>query len=125
MNQLRWLTFGVGSLHEYASTEHDYRGDYEGWMRSGTSRHAWHVTRYAARESDVTMHEHGDTRVFPVDTRVESAGRMTMQAHLKIELKGKVRPRVFFHDDTERETSLVHIGFIGPHDLVPVASHKA
>ena len=113
----------LGSLHEYATTEHLHRGDYEAWTHSRVSEHAWYINRIAMRESDVTMHRHAKTRVFPVDTRVSSDGCIEMQAHLKIELKGKVRPRVFFYDDTEGETGLVHIGFIGPHDLVPVASH--
>ncbi len=114
----------LGSLHEYATTEHAYRGDYEAWTKSRVSEHAWHINRIAMHESEATMHRHGETRVFPVDTRVDGGGRITMQAHLKIEMKGSVRPRVFFFDDTEGETGLVHIGFIGPHDLVPVASHK-
>jgi len=123
-NWLRDTWRAIGSLHEYASTDHEFRGDYLGWTRSGTSRHAWHVSRIAMSESDVTMQRHGATREFPVDTRIEPSGRLEMQAHLKIEATGKVRPRVFFHDDTEGETGLVHIGFIGPHDLVPVAAHK-
>ena len=114
----------LGSLHEYATTEHGYRGDYEGWTESGISEHAWYLNRIAMHESEATMGRHGETRVFPVDTRVDPSGRIAMEAHLKIALKGSVCPRVFFHDDTEGETGLVHIGFIGPHDLVPVASYK-
>ena len=123
-NWLRDTWRALGSLHEYASTDHEYRGDYLGWLQNGVSRHAWYVNRVAMRESESTMHRHGETRMFSVDQRVEPSGRIEMQAHLKIEETGKVRPRVFFHDDTEGETGLVHIGFIGPHDLVPVASYK-
>lgn len=123
-NWLRDTWRAIGSLHEYASTDHEFRGDYLGWTRSGASRHAWHISRIAMSESDVTMQRHGATREFPIDTRIDPSGRIEMQAHLKIEATGKVRPRVFFRDDTEGETGLVHIGFIGPHDLVPVASHK-
>ena len=70
------------------------------------------------------MAKHGETRVFPVDPAVSVQERISMQAHLKVSLKGKDSVRIFFHDDTEGETGLVHVGFIGPHDLVPVASHK-
>ena len=43
-----------------------------------------------------------------------------MQAHLKIsEGGGDLAPRIDFHDDTMGETKRVHVGFVGPHHLVP------
>ena len=114
----------LGSLHEYASSEHEYHGNFLAWTQNSQSKYAWHSSRIAMHESDVTMQQHGDTRVFPVDRKVDPSGMKEMQAHLKIQAKGSISPRVFFYDDTEGETGLVHIGFIGPHDLVPVASFK-
>ncbi len=114
----------LGSLHEYASSDHEFRGDYLRWTSESKDPRVWHVSRIAMRESESTMHKHGATRVFPVDTQVDPSGLIEMQAHLKIQAKGSISPRIFFYDDTEGETGLVHIGFIGPHDLVPVSSHK-
>jgi hypothetical protein len=43
-----------------------------------------------------------------------------MLAHIKsIQGGGMQIPRIYFHDDTKGKTGKVHIGFIGPHDLVP------
>jgi hypothetical protein len=43
-----------------------------------------------------------------------------MYSHLKIAEGGKdLAPRVYFHDDTDGSTGKVHIGFIGPHYLMP------
>ena len=59
-------------------------------------------------------------RVFPVDSAVDSSGRVQMLAHLKIaEGGGNLAPRVYFHDDTSGVTGKVHIGLVGPHYLVP------
>ena len=47
---------------------------------------------------------------------------MFMEAHLKVaEGGGMLAPRIYFHDDTghNSNTRMVHVGFFGPHDLVP------
>jgi hypothetical protein len=45
-----------------------------------------------------------------------------MVAHAKIQARGSGHiPRVFFYDDTRGETQKIHIGFIGPHYLVPTS----
>ena len=61
-----------------------------------------------------------ESRVFRVDTALASSGAVTMLAHLKIsEGGGSLAPRVYFHDDTGGVTGKVHVGFVGPHYLVP------
>jgi hypothetical protein len=48
---------------------------------------------------------------------------MVMVAHAKIQIRGGGNiPRIFFYDDTKGPTRKVHIGFIGPHELVPTSS---
>ena len=43
-----------------------------------------------------------------------------MHAHLKVaEGGGQNIPRIYFYDDAKGGTGKVHIGFIGPHRLVP------
>lgn len=60
------------------------------------------------------------TRIFKVETAVAPSGEITMLAHLKIsEGGGNLAPRVYFHDDTSGVTGKVHVGFVGPHYLVP------
>ena len=61
-----------------------------------------------------------DARCFPVDRRVDESGKIHMYAHLKIaEGGGNLAPRVYFLDDTAGTTGKVHVGFVGPHYLVP------
>lgn len=60
------------------------------------------------------------TRIFDVDSRVETSGKISMLAHLKIsEGGGPLAPRVYFYDDTNGKTGMVHVGLVGPHSLVP------
>lgn len=60
------------------------------------------------------------TRIMKVDSTVQESGEITMLAHLKIsEGGGNLAPRVYFYDDTGGPTRKVHVGFIGPHYLVP------
>ncbi|HCG54650.1 hypothetical protein [Brevibacterium sp.] len=59
-------------------------------------------------------------RVFKVAKAVDPSGEMLMRAHLKIsEGGGDLAPRVYFYDDTAGKTGRVHVGFVGPHYLVP------
>lgn len=64
-----------------------------------------------------------DTRVFAVSKSLDSSGLLRMEAHAKIRPKGDGRiPRVYFFDDTKGATKKMHIGFIGPHFLVPTST---
>ena len=59
-------------------------------------------------------------RDLPIDKSISSAGITEMLAHIKsIQGGGMQIPRIYFHDDTKGRTGKVHVGFIGPHDLVP------
>jgi len=59
-------------------------------------------------------------RVFGLSEQANPSGRMYMESHLKIsEGGGDLAPRIYFLDDTEGATGLVHIGSVGPHHLVP------
>jgi len=61
-----------------------------------------------------------NARVFDISKQVEPAGSLYMEAHTKPVIGGGMQvPRIYFQDDTKGRTGLVHIGFIGPHDLVP------
>ena len=118
-NWLRDTWMALGSLHEYASTDHRFH-NYMAWTKHSNSDHRLSEHRVSMSESESTMNTFRETRVFPVDPRVDPSGYVEMQAHLKIQSKGSISPRVHFFDDTEGETGLVHIGYIGPH--LPIAS---
>ena len=57
-------------------------------------------------------------RMFRISTDVSPSGTIYMQAHLKIATGGgNLAPRIYFHFDDEQ--CRVHVGFFGPHKLVP------
>lgn len=61
-----------------------------------------------------------ERRLLPIDMRVDPSGRIEMLAHIKsVEGGGMQIPRVYFFDDTKGVTGKIHVGFIGPHDLMP------
>jgi hypothetical protein len=81
--------------------------------------------KVAMRESDPTQNDHAlrAKRVFDVATAVDPTGMKLMLSHVKIQLRGGSQiPRLYFHDDTRGSTGKIHIGFIGPHYLVPASS---
>lgn len=59
-------------------------------------------------------------RMLPVSVEVEPTGQLMMEAHLKIQGGGgPLIPRLYFHDDTGGRTGKMHVGFYGPHALMP------
>lgn len=70
--------------------------------------------KLAPTETAMTMQRFGAARVFPVPTRVDPSGSITMTAHFKLARIGMVSPRLYFHDDYHG-SSTVYVGYIGPH----------
>ncbi len=111
------------ALQAYAEQGRSRGGNFADWCLKGESEHVWYPDRLALHESDSTMSTHGDKRVFAVDRRVEETGETVMEAHIKVTVQGNENiPRIHFHDDTSGVTKRIHIGFIGPHSLVPTAN---
>lgn len=97
-------------------------------LRTNLDFKAWCTKTGKFADSKVAMHEaetteHSESlmadRVFPVMEGLNSSGKMMMRTHIKIQARGKgIIPRLYFHDDTRGRTGKIHVGFIGPHDLV-------
>ncbi|MGW5339839.1 hypothetical protein ACWEQD_15660 [Rhodococcus pyridinivorans] len=99
------------------------RGGFWEWCASGPVD-GWPATdkklSMTEGEGVQTRKKLSRTRVFDVDPAVDPTGRLTMLAHLKVaEGGGNIVPRIYFHDDTGGKTRKVHVGFVGPHYLVP------
>lgn len=115
---------GLRALAAYAQARgRGFQGQFWDWCTRGEPL-AWPATtkKLAMSESDTVMNndKFAAARVFEVDPLVQPSGRITMQSHLKIsEGGGNLAPRVYFHDDTGGKTGKVHVGFVGPHHLVP------
>lgn len=115
---------GLRALAEYVKARRiGFGGGFWEWCERGDPG-AWPATtkKLAMRESESVANNSrwAKAREFPIDTRVSPDGLQYMESHLKIsEGGGDLAPRVYFHDDTAGPTGKVHIGFVGPHYLVP------
>lgn len=115
---------GFRALAAYAEERaNGFDGNFWSWCERGAPL-AWPATtkKLALRESETVRNNDRfvEARRFPVDPAVEASGRLYMEAHLKIsEGGGDLAPRVYFHDDTAGVTRQIHVGFVGPHHLVP------
>ena len=94
------------------------------WCDADRSPYGWPASpkKLAMRESESVMSNDRlrRMRLFPVDLKVDPAGRVEMQAHLKIAEGGNHQiPRIYFYDDRKGATGKVHIGYFGPHRHVP------
>lgn len=120
--QEAWL--GLRALDEYARNAEEFAGGFWEWCEHGEAEHRWPATqkKLAMRESR-TVSESRDLRrlrEFEISTEVKATGSVLMEAHLKVvEGGGQHIPRIYFYDDAKGGTGKVHIGFIGPHRLVP------
>ncbi|MGO4600385.1 hypothetical protein [Terrabacter sp. 2YAF2] len=99
------------------------KGGFWEWCASGPLL-GWPATTKKLSMTESESVQNNDklrrTRVFKVDSAVNESNEITMLAHLKVsEGGGNLAPRIYFHDDTGGTTGMVHVGFIGPHHLVP------
>ena len=121
----RELWKGLRALNAYAEESEFFQGGFWEWCEHSNNEHnVWPATpkKLAMSESDTVMNSGPlrRTRRFLVDSGVEPSGYVVMEAHLKIaEGGGQHIPRLHFHDDSKGRTRNIHIGFIGPHRLVP------
>lgn len=116
---------GLQALAAYAKDRANGwdKGGFWEWCASGPPL-GWPATpkKLAMTESETVQNSDKlrRTRVLSIDREVEASGEILMLAHLKIaEGGGNLAPRVYFHDDTNGSTRMVHIGLVGPHHLVP------
>ena len=110
------------ALNQYAQQAQDFNGSFYTWCAESGSPYAWPTKKLAMKESDSVRNnpKYYEPRVRSVDTAVHPDGKMFMDKHIKVaEGGGPLIPRILFEDDTGRKTRKVHIGFFGPHDLVP------
>ena len=110
------------ALDQYAQVAQEFNGGFYTWCAESGSPYAWPPKKLAMTESESVRNnpKYYEPRVRPVDTAVHPDGKMYMEAHIKVaEGGGPLIPRIYFEDDTGRATKKIHIGFFGPHDLVP------
>lgn len=113
--------FASMERYGHAIAKGKFNGNYLSWCQFAGD---YSDQKIAMNESESTLADPQlrVTRVFAISKEVESSGMKLMVAHAKIQPKGGSQiPRVFFHDDTKGATGKMHIGFVGPHFLVPTS----
>ena len=125
--QTSWV--GLRALHSYAERPPSFAGGFWEWSEHGDTLYRWPASpkKLAMSEAEGTQNDerYALKRYFAVDESVDPSGTILMEAHLKIaEGGGSNIPRIYFYDDTRGDTGKVHIGFIGPHRLVPNPSRS-
>ena len=99
-----------------------FSGSFVQWCQTSGSEHKISTKFVSMTESDWVRSNPRcrACRVLPIDPRVAGSTEIEMFAHLKtVQGGGTTIPRIYFHDDTMGLTKKVHIGFVGPHDLMP------
>jgi hypothetical protein len=115
---------GFRALAGYAEARSaGFQGSFYDWCKSGPPL-GWPATskKLSMTESDTVKNGRSlaAARHLPVSKDVDSSGFVTMWSHLKIaEGGGDLAPRVYFCDDSDGRTGKVHVGFVGPHYLMP------
>ncbi len=110
---------GLLALEAYANTGAGFQ-DFRDWCRRSKHQRVWfaNAKKLAMNESEEVMRqpELRKYRLLPVSVGVAPAGRIEMQAHLKLS-NASFAPRLYFHDGTRgaNATGKVHVGYIGPH----------
>ena len=120
----REILRGLQALQAYALEAEHFTGGFWEWCEHSNHPDTWNASpqKLAMSESDTVKNDGRlwRQRRFLVSTEVEPNGYKHMEAHLKIsEGGGQHIPRLYFHDDAKGRTGQIHIGFIGPHRLVP------
>lgn len=105
------------SLRDYArlKAENEFHGSIFDFLQNapeGAKKVS--PSRFASRESDTTMDQYGDQRLFPVPETVSATGQTQMQAHFKLAQIGMKSPRMHVYDNTNGDGK-IYIGYIGPH----------
>ncbi|MBG0816959.1 hypothetical protein [Planomonospora sp. ID82291] len=108
------------ALDEFAGARSSgaFSGGFYDWCATGADgRRTIPTGMLAMRESrSVTgSAKFSEPRVFAVPEEVAPAGRLLMEAHVKLRPVGYPAPRMYFHDDSGGATGKVWIGYLGDH----------
>ncbi|MCS0635854.1 hypothetical protein NX801_09280 [Streptomyces sp. LP05-1] len=108
----------LDSYSALRATEDGFDGTFRDFCAAGPQgRRTYPLTRVAMVESDTVRNDkkYRRQREFAVPPHVDVSEKLFMEAHIKIDNKGRTAPRVHFYDDTAGSTGKVIVGYIGPH----------
>ena len=109
----------LAALSAYSQSQ--FEGSFFGWCKHSGDHRVLSPKSFAMRESETTTtgNRSREARTFKIATEVDPSGKIFMEPHTKPLRTGHRQvPRIYFFDDTAGATKSVHVGFIGPHDLI-------
>lgn len=118
-----WRALRALATYAQDNAEGKIAGGFWEWCASGRPG-TWPATakKLSMTESDSVLNnaKARRARTLPVSKNISPDGQVEMLAHMKIaEGGGGLAPRVYFYDDTNGRTGKMHVGFIGPHYIMP------
>ncbi|MFC7527584.1 hypothetical protein [Actinoplanes sp. GCM10030250] len=120
-----WKALDALNAYAEARTTGTWTNSFLAWCQEPPSGGiAVPATWAALSESETTntMTKLREARTFAVPVDVDTAKRVYMPAHVKIQQGGTPCPRIHFHDDTGGRTGRIHVGYVGDH--LPTASFR-
>ncbi|MFJ5122328.1 hypothetical protein [Kitasatospora sp. NPDC088548] len=111
-----WLALQALSSYAQISTGEGFRGNFrEFCLRSPRGAVVISGNTVAMVESEDTLNQWANERVLPVPLQVRPEGELLMEAHIKLDVRGSISPRIHFYDDTAGPTGKVLVGLIARH----------
>ncbi|MER5352624.1 hypothetical protein ABT093_20105 [Kitasatospora sp. NPDC002551] len=111
-----WLALQAPSSYAEISTSEGFNGNFlQFCLRSPRGAVVISGNTVAMVESEETLNQWADERVLPVPAQVRPEGEILMEAHIKLDVRGSISPRIHFYDDTAGPTGKILVGLIGRH----------
>lgn len=102
------------ALDSYARCS--FSGDFSQYCRNTPpGEHGFSPGQVVMVESESVHNQWADERMFPVPETVDPSGIHMMEAHIKLEARGGIAPRIHFLDKTSSPLQKVIVGMIGRH----------
>ncbi|WP_214108291.1 hypothetical protein [Acrocarpospora catenulata] len=105
----------TNSYAEYSISEQGFSGGFLDFCRQPPAGGDPYPIKQVPAESETVSNQWANERYFPVPISVDPSGSMYMDAHIRLDSKGSISPRIYFHDDTAGSTKAILIGMIGRH----------
>ncbi|WP_371523289.1 hypothetical protein [Kitasatospora sp. NBC_01300] len=111
-----WLALQALSSYAEISTSEGFKGNFrEFCLRSPRGAVVISGNTVAMVESEETLNQWANERMLPVPKLVHTEGKILMEAHIKLDVRGSISPRIHFYDDTAGPTGKVLVGLIARH----------
>ncbi|MFJ9520621.1 hypothetical protein ACIRPK_20510 [Kitasatospora sp. NPDC101801] len=111
-----WLALQSLSSYAEISTGEGFKGNFrEFCLRSPRGAVVISGNTIAMVESAETLNQWAAERVLPVPVLVHPDGKILMEAHIKLDVRGSISPRIHFYDDTAGPTGKILVGLISRH----------